>query len=445
MKPLKRMLKILGIILGVFVLVIGGYVAYVFIDYSRLGDIELDIDNGTTQTINQSDVGSKEFVISSYNIGFGAYNRPYSFFMDEGYYKDEYQSEHNSTHVVGTHSQALSKDDAFTNTTGAFATIAGLQDNLGATLKPDFSLYQEVDLNSDRSYHLNQVEMGREVHSEYDMTYAVNYHSAYLAYPFNEPIGKSTSSIVTFSNYNIDKAERKEFTIAKGFSKVFDLDRCFSISEIAISGSTKKLYIFNVHMSAYDASGLIRAAQLAQLKEEIALRMDYDGEQNYVIVGGDFNHDLVVDNPRYAPLGNINWWDNYEIDGTKASWYNYFHLDESKVGTDVVNVHSGQEEPYQLDFGTEDHLNVFTGTNLPTCRDAALPLQDENENGMIDNFLISIDGFLVSDNINVNEIKTVGSGPNGSQIEDLEPTDPRYGLGFVYSDHNPVYMKFILN
>ncbi|MCH4235682.1 MAG: hypothetical protein LKF69_02635, partial [Bacilli bacterium] len=79
MKPLKRMLKILGIILGVFVLVIGGYVAYVFIDYSRLGDIELDIDNGTTQTINQSDVGSKEFVISSYNIGFGAYNRPYSF------------------------------------------------------------------------------------------------------------------------------------------------------------------------------------------------------------------------------------------------------------------------------------------------------------------------------------------------------------------------------
>lgn len=53
--------------------------------------------------------------------------------------------------------------------------------------------------------------------------------------------------------------------------------------------------------------------------------MDWNGVQNYVVVGGDFNHDLVVDNPLYD-INTIPWWDNYEIDGTKASWYNYFRL-----------------------------------------------------------------------------------------------------------------------
>ncbi|MFA5486376.1 MAG: hypothetical protein WC275_04800, partial [Bacilli bacterium] len=78
-----------------------------------------------------------------------------------------------------------------------------------------------------------------------------------------------------------------------------------------------------------------------------------------------------------------------------------------------------------------------------TCRDASIPFQDKNNNGIVDNAMVSIDGFLVSDNIEVTHIETIGSGEN-KQVETLDASDPRYGLGFVYSDHNPVLMNFKL-
>lgn len=56
--------------------------------------------------------------------------------------------------------------------------------------------------------------------------------------------------------------------------------------------------------------------------------------------------------------------------------------------------------------------------------------------------MVTIDGFLVSDNIAVTEIKTIGSGLVSK--ENLPESDPRHGLGFVYSDHNPVLMSFKL-
>ena len=443
-KPIKITLLTLASLLGAIVLTVGGYVGYVAVTYSRLGNQPLEVTSRSSLSLNQSDIGSKTLTISTYNIGFGAYDRDYSFFMDVGSYKEMYQSSHDEVVTTGKYARAVSKERAQVNTVGAFATIAGLKDNNDQALPVDFALYQEVDTESNRAHDINQLNVGIETHQYFDYVHAINFHSAYLAYPLSDPIGKSTSGIATFSRYQIDESDRHEFTVSTAFpTKYFDLDRCFSVSKIAIEGSTRSLFIFNVHLSAYDASGLIRAAQMVELKAAIAEARDLDGENNYVIVGGDFNHDLVIDHPTIDPT-TASWWNQYEQDGMKADWYNYLRLDDAKDGQTVTNLKTGVNETYVADLKNTG-MTVYTDPSIPTCRDASIPFQDEDNNGILDNFACVIDGFLVSDNISVDHVQTVGSGPNGSQTENLSSSHPGYGLGFVYSDHNPVYLQFVLD
>ena len=81
---LQRILSntwLLGLTLLALVLVVGGYVAYVLIDYHRIGDQELAVQNGAVET---SIAAGETYKIVSYNIGFGAYESDYGFFMDGG-------------------------------------------------------------------------------------------------------------------------------------------------------------------------------------------------------------------------------------------------------------------------------------------------------------------------------------------------------------------------
>ena len=77
---LKKAWKIvLAVVLALLVVVLG-YVAYVFIDYHRIGNQELTVERNAAATVE----AGKEYGILSYNIGFGAYEDDYSFFMDGG-------------------------------------------------------------------------------------------------------------------------------------------------------------------------------------------------------------------------------------------------------------------------------------------------------------------------------------------------------------------------
>ncbi|MGI6735459.1 MAG: endonuclease/exonuclease/phosphatase family protein [Bacilli bacterium] len=435
-RPLRFILGTIFILLGVVVLVLGSYVGYISLTYYRIGDIHLQVLNNQTTKIAAGDIGTKEFKITTYNVGFGAYDRDYSFFMDVSEFKQEYIESQGNKDNTGDRAHGASKAQVITNITGAYDTIVNLGDL-------DFMLYQEVDTKSTRSYKIDQYSIGNEKHVDYGKFIGLNYHSAYLAYPFHEPIGQSNSGITTYSKYKIDSAERREFKITDSFfGKFFDLDRCFTTSEIPIEDSVQKLYIFNVHMSAYDAAGIIRKVQLEQLKAAITVARDYDGNNNYVVVGGDFNHDLVIDNPLVNEEYKDNIFNKQETAILTTDWYNYLRLDPSKHGTRAVNLISGMEEDYVYDF-KDMHLTSHGPVNIGTCRDASIPFVDKNNNGIVDNAMVSIDGFLVSDNISVTEIKTIGSGA-GLQTETLPASDPRYGLGFVYSDHNPVFMSFKL-
>jgi hypothetical protein len=80
-KVLKRAGIVLLCLLLVVVLVVGGYVLYLVLQYSRIADsTALEVQN---QQVGQLSVGEK-YVAVTYNIGFGAYDHDFSFFMDSG-------------------------------------------------------------------------------------------------------------------------------------------------------------------------------------------------------------------------------------------------------------------------------------------------------------------------------------------------------------------------
>ncbi len=375
----KRIIKIIAItlacVLALCVVLVGGYVAYVALQYSRIADMApLDVVSPQENTVKTGETYS----ILSYNTGFAAYSPEYSFFMDEG--------EMNSGEkVVGKYAKAVSKADAEKNVNG--------QLSVSKSLDPDFCFFQEIDEHADRSYHINMLERARETFGGHSSVYAENFHTAYLLYPFNDPIGKTNAGILTLSRYKTERAVRRSFPVTTNFiDKLFDLDRCFSVSYLSIAGSEKQLVLLNLHMSAYDKGGTIRAKQLEMLNGVLKEERD---KGNYVIAGGDFNHCLIAD--------------RFDSDEQALQYFK----SEQKTPEWVKNSVLHQAE---LTEGYQIAANI----NASTCRGADMPYTK----GV--NYSTVIDGFLVSDNITVIEERTVD-------------TD------YAYSDHNPVYMQFSLN
>lgn len=374
----KKIVKIVAIalaaLIGALILVVLGYVIYVAAQYYRIED------NQTLTVNNQAEAklsAGKEYSVVSYNLGFGAYSPEYSFFMDEGIMQD-------GKVVSGKYAKGMSKEDVSKNVSGQLDTLK----NLSA----DFCLLQEADEKADRSYKINMVEKLSGL-TGYASTYACNFHTANLFYPFNDPIGVSNSGIVTLSRFNIQSAVRRSFPVTTDFiDKLFDLDRCFSVQYLPIDGSTKKLALINVHMSAYDEGGTIRAQQLTMLNQ--TLSAEY-AAGNYVLAGGDFNHCLIAD--------------QFNSDGEALNYYPSKQKVPDWVKGSVLHV--------------EELADGFTvqasKDGAATCRGADMPY----EKGV--NYETVIDGFIVSDNIEVIYEGTV---------------DTQY----AYSDHNPVKMTFKL-
>ena len=359
MRLVKKILKIVGIVLLPFVLVIVGYLSYVLIQYHRIEDaLPIEAENKQETIINKD----ATFKIATYNIGFGAYSQDYSFFMDSGTMKD-------GTPVQGVYAKAFSKEVVETNTNGAINVLKGFD--------LDFAFLQEVDTQSTRSYKINQYKCVQEAFPNYESIFASNFHTSYLLYPFNDPIGKSNSGIVMLSKYKTDSSIRYSFPLTgKILSDLFDLDRCFMVTRIKIS-EEKDLVLVALHMSAYDEGGKVRAEQMKLLCDFL------DKEKgNYVIVGGDFNHNL---NEHEFPTDQL-----------KPDWVAEFPKAELTSGYAVVS-----------------------GENCPTCRSTDMPYTKNV------NYTVVIDGFIVSSNIQVVSIEN-------------------YDTDFMYSDHNPAVMTFRL-
>ena len=213
--------------------------------------------------------------------------------------------------------------------------------------------------------------------------------------------GKAYAGLSTFSKYQIEAAYRKEYTISDTLSKLFDIDRCFSVSIINTENG-KKLYIVNSHMSAYDKGGTIREKQMNELNEFLnACKNSGD----YVIVGGDFNHDLITNNPQY----------NYNSD--------------NKAFANVLR-DPDWLAAYFNESGNSpliDGYSVAAADNAPTCRNNDIAWNPDLT------FKCVVDGFIISDNIEITANYNVVT-KNGNLNIDC----------FAYSDHQPAYIEFKL-
>ncbi len=356
-KVLKRILKVSLCALMVLVLIVGGYLGYVLLSYSRIGD-----NQKITPVISGSDEKIKigqSYTAVIQNLGFGAYTDDFTFFMDGG-----------------KESWAKSKESV----ENCINTAAKVSESFN----PDFIMFQEVDFDSTRSYHVNQREMLENRFNTYSSAFAVNYHSSFLMYPFTQPHGASNSGILTLSKYNISSSLRRSLPISESFSKFLDLDRCYSVSRIPTENG-KELVLFNVHLSAYGGSDEIRTAQMTMLFED--MKKEYE-KDNYAVCGGDFNHDFTGDSTQ-----KLN-------------------------GGEKVDFGWAQPFPEKLLPECISRCVNYDGDLIPTCRNCDTPYKEGN-------FTIIVDGFLITENVNAVKVENI-------------KTD------FKYSDHNPVLLEFIL-
>ena len=75
---MKKAVKVIVCLVLALVLIVIGYLAYVLIDYHRIGNEVID----RNPVIAEKAEVNKEYDMVSWNIGFGAYESDYGFFMD---------------------------------------------------------------------------------------------------------------------------------------------------------------------------------------------------------------------------------------------------------------------------------------------------------------------------------------------------------------------------
>lgn len=374
----KKVIKITGIILLAPVIVLAAYIIYLYASYHRISDKqELQVEEISQNTEAGNELTTdKQYSALTYNIGFGAYTPDFSFFMDGG-----------------KSSWAKSKDSVKETIKGAGELVASKD--------PDFVLIQEIDLDATRSYHVNEYSILKETIPAYNCVFAQNYDSAFLFYPFTQPHGKSKAGLALFSKYPITGSLRRSFPISTSFTKFFDLDRCYSISRVPVDNG-KELVIFELHMSAYGNSDAIREGQIRMLSED--MQKEYEAG-NYVICGGDFNHDLkAADTQSKASDASNNTPTDSGDSAEPESWAYPFPRSELP-----------EHFSFCLDQLSEDEKNNLWNS----ARNADMEYVPGKT------YTVTLDGFIISDNVECTKYENVNTG-------------------YSYSDHDPVYMEFQL-
>ena len=215
---MKKFGKILGgIILGIVLILLVAVAILTALEY-RPDQIETLNTTSGKQSISTGD----SMTILTYNTGYAGLSKDEDFFMDGG-----------------SKVMPETKDLVKHNMKG----IAGILNDADA----DVCFLQEVDIDSKRSYHINE-KAYYEKALGVDGIFACNFKCVYVPYPL-PTIGKVESGLVTYSDYKVSETSR-----------------------IALP-------------EAYD-SGEGKIAQRKVLVKK--LKEEYE-KGNYVIAGGDFN------------------------------------------------------------------------------------------------------------------------------------------------------------
>ena len=236
-------------------------------------------------------------------------------------------------------------------------------------------LLQEVDVDSSRS---DSTDMFKRLCEAYDgsAAFAYNYKCAFVPFPM-PPIGKVSSGLATVTDLKMDmNAERVSLPCPFSWPvRTANLKRCLLVTRIALEDKDKELVIINLHLEAYD-SGEGRLAQTEVMMD--LMQKEYE-KGNYVIAGGDFNQ-------------------------TFPGMLDMFPITDSDLWTPGTFEKDLLPDGWQFAY---DH-------DTATCRSLDRVLSDDIQ-------LYSIDGFIVSPNVEIIKVEADG-------------------LGFEHSDHNPVML-----
>ena len=245
-------------------------------------------------------------------------------------------------------------------------------------------MIQEADRNSKRSYKVDEINiLEKEFSGEMSGAYSRNYLCSYVPYPLPVTTGRVDSGLVTLNSYQV--AEAKRYRLPCPFTwptRVCQLKRGLLVERLPVAGSDKEVIIVNVHLEAYD-SGEGRKEQTKVLTE--LLLTEYE-KGNYVIAGGDFNQYLPGADLEKYPITNKDYYvpGQVEADMLPEDWS--YAVDNAVPSTRLLN------EPYNPESGNTQYY--------------------------------ILDGFILSPNVKVKGVRTIDSG-------------------FMYSDHNPVYMEIV--
>ncbi len=237
----------------------------------------------------------------------------------------------------------------------------------------DFFLFQEVDVDSKRSYGTNQYDEIKELFPEYHTSFGKNYDVSFVPVPVSSPMGKVLSGLQTLSTYKPESVIRHSFPGNYSWPQgLFMLDRCFLVNKYPLQNN-KELIVINTHNSAYD-DGNLRKGQMEYLAK--FLTTEYE-KGNYIIVGGDWNQCP----PDFKPEFKNNIMDNTNrMDISKEFMPDWKWIYQNKIPTNrrvdipyykgktlttvidffLVSPNIDTDEPkgINLDFENSDHQPV---------------------------------------------------------------------------------------
>ncbi len=168
----------------------------------------------------------------------------------------------------------------------------------------DIICLQEIDINSERSFHVNQQEAIQDLGYGYTFQ-AINWDEKYLPFP-GSPFNISSHHGSIFSGQSIISKfpllENKRVVLKRpdniSFHRnAFYLDRLAQHAKVKIGDQF--LYLLNIHLDAYDK--MTRLKQMSYLEEFVKSIIN----ELPVLLVGDFNTDLAEENSSLEKLINI--------------------------------------------------------------------------------------------------------------------------------------------
>ncbi len=215
-------------------------------------------------------------LVLSWNIGYGGLGAGMDFFYDGG---RRVRDSREQTRANLEHILALLK-----------------------TVDADIMLLQEVDLDSRRTYGIDQAALLRKTFPEHTLTFAYNYKAPWVPVPWYNPMGRVASGVAILSRVQPVEAVRLSYPSGFPFpERMFNLKRCLLAAKfLTARGDT--LLVGNTHNTAFGPQSMQRE-EMDFLKGEIARA------PGPVLLGGDWNQyppgytpsEEVLSNPHYAP------------------------------------------------------------------------------------------------------------------------------------------------